>query len=167
MSCNCRKCNCQDRKLCFIIENRLKAIACILDKVSEKILDNNNSQIFSNFDAKNDPICPNDDEKLSDYFVLNKNGENNGQFVSLFADHLSSLPASALLPDKSVHIGNDWISTVICIPAPIGACVTCKKLKGCNVAICSINSNTCDYSNYSAIAQNLRYIASVYGYQHR
>jgi len=35
MPCNCKKCDCKNRELCYFIENRFKSLICVFDKLAD------------------------------------------------------------------------------------------------------------------------------------
>jgi len=49
MPCNCKKCDCQDARLCYLVTSRLTALACIFDKVADNVISSTDTSIFDNF----------------------------------------------------------------------------------------------------------------------
>jgi hypothetical protein len=99
--------------------------------------------------------------------------------VSLFSNDQNLTPAD-FIPQNSVSHGQSFLSAVLCLPAvnPKNVyCLTCLPVPICVRAICTIEG--CNVSpsvsssaalnnleNYGAIAQNLRYAASIIGCQY-
>ena len=157
MPCNCRKCDCQDRLLCHVIESRLKSLACVFDHVANGSLAATDLA-FTNFTAVANPICPKASTSLSTLFTLIE------PTISLFND-ITGEAASNCIPSANIATNAAWINTAVCIPTLNGACYACSSVAGTNVTLCDITTDSADATNYAAIAQNLRYIASVYGCQ--
>ena len=56
MPCNCRKCDCSDHRLCSVVENRLKALACVFDAVAGGVVVPTTS--LNGFGSVNSFVCP-------------------------------------------------------------------------------------------------------------
>jgi hypothetical protein len=194
MPCNCRECDCQDKRFCFLIENRLNTLACIFDKVADGYLQPDNGygdqigsnafteilsnflQPFYNYDIALYPACKYrkvtdvsefgiNEAALFDYYKISGNDGLGSAEISMFEDLTGFLPSNFIPSGEVTNIGDKFLNGVSCIPFPSanGACYTCKPLPLPVKAICAISSDVSDLSNYSAIAQNLRYAATLFG----
>lgn len=206
MPCNCRKCDCSNRASCVLIENRLKTLACIFDKVADGTISVNQRSIL-NFDVTgqnspnlNIPVCSNytlggvlppqsQDPQAYTYentFILYC-GTNLTSYaapddtfapgvVSLFSNDKKLTPAN-FIPTSDVSNGQNFLSAVLCIPSvnPQNVyCLKCLPVPICVPAICTVGGFSTptapsiafnDLENYAAIAQNLRYAATILGCQ--
>ncbi len=174
MPCNCKNCDCKDRRYCYLIENRLNALACIFDAVANGIIATD-QEVFAasganpGFQPIASDVCQfkvGTASPFSEYFLIPGNGAT-ADFIGLFDDLTTYSPADFVPPSSEIVVSVDatWIqSAAICIPlATSGPCVKCTPFVTVASAICDLTSDTTDLSNYAAIAQNLRYVANLYG----
>lgn len=161
MPCNCRKCDCSDRKACYKIETRLKSLACIFDKVAEGVISQTDAAVFGAFTEDDSPIC--DGNTLNALFSLYP---DTGSNVLLYSD-ISAYPPVSFLPESDITEDDNLLEAPYCIPLPRGACQTCNAYLVKVKPICEINSvaDSANLENYAFLAQNLRYIASIFGCQ--
>jgi hypothetical protein len=205
MPCNCRKCDCSNRASCILIENRLKTLACIFDKVADGTISVNQRSIL-NFDTTGQTQPNLDIPVCSNYTLLNQHPVNNSGnnftyentfilycgtnptsyaapepapvgTVSLFSNDQKLTPTN-FIPQNSVANGQNFLSAVLCLPSvnPQNIyCLTCLPVPICVPAVCAVGGYSAQQSpsvafnnleNYSAIAQNLRYAASILGCQY-
>jgi len=163
MPCNCRKCDCIDRKICYIVEARLNAMACVFDAVAGGLIGSTDPTAFSGFNVLNDILC-------QDY-PLWLAYELGGNFRTYFIfDNIEiGYPPSLFLPAVSINSGEFFLKGGGCLPIQVNACLACNSRLVSISTICSIQSDVSvtqnDLSAFASMAQNFRYAASVFGCQ--
>lgn len=146
MPCNCRKCDCSNRASCILIENRLKTLACIFDKVADGTISINQRSILS-FDPSGQtqnsptlelPVCTNyalprggESAQALNFTYENSYilycGTNPTSYVapgvtfppgiiSVFANDPKLTPAD-FIPENNVANGQSFLSAVLCLPS--------------------------------------------------
>ena len=172
MPCNCRRCDCADRKACYLVESRLKALACIFDHVADDMI-GKDSSVFVSLTAIEGQYCgqvgSNSAGSFVNAFVMGDTFDGGpASAISILGD-LSGLVPLNFLPkaDEKLEADSDWLLTTLCMPTTVGntPCLKCVAINGSAKTICDVTSISADLANYAAIAQNLRYAAALYGCQ--
>lgn len=159
MPCNCTNCDCQDSTTCYLIQARLNGLACIFDLVANNPNLAGAGGVFSGYTAQSIFVC--DDLQLSNAFTLTSI-TSTSNVAGLFVD-ITGVSPSDFIPSVDVLTSVVWVNAGICIPTAVGACMACSSMAiGVN-PLCEITTESADLANYAAIAQNLRYIAQLYG----
>jgi len=164
MPCNCRKCDCSDRKNCYVIEARLNAMACVFDAVAGGLIGSSDTTAFVGFQSVNNIVCQGGISSLAETYVL-----TSATSTSIFSTINNTAPLNFLPTTGSLSAGALFLSGVACIPTQNGACLTCGSHQAKIATICSMQSSGAvtenDLSAFAALAQNLRYAAGILGCQ--
>lgn len=178
MGCSCKQCDCQDKRYCYLIETRLRALACVFDKVGDgtfPISAIGEDNPLRNFDEvlytvckfkkldKINPKDPSSADLLLNFYTVPGTMEDDKAYV--FANLETSYPLDFIPSGSVVQPGDNWLDAVVCIPLSeeTSPCLRCNPIPIKVKAICGVNSDVNDLSNYSAIAQNFRYALDVLG----
>ncbi len=179
MPCNCRQCDCSDRSLCYLIQSRLKSLACVIDKAVDGTLSAYDQLALLAFTDMKINGCGltvtlsggvDGGRTMGDSskgFLLKGNDGDINIFGSLAGLTLMDFVPQINPAGKPAPSG--LAVFFVCIPMPdaSGFCMQCTAVPTAPELICSLDipqETPADTIKYlAALAQNFRYWADVYG----